>query len=121
MKYVCVISIALFSFGCGYGSKYNPSTGGMGAAAMNITALAPNTSTAGGPGFMLTVNGSSFATNSVVYFNGTAQSTTYVTSSQLMATVPASAIATSGAKPVYVNSAGDIYGVNSNTVNFTVN
>ena len=122
MKLSCVLLIALFTFGCGYGSNYNSKTGEMAAgAAASISALVPGSTTAGAPGFTLTVNGTSFSTNSIVYFDGTAQSTMYVTASQLMATIPASAIATSGAKPVYVNSAGNIYGQNSNMISFTVN
>jgi hypothetical protein len=122
MKLTFVLLVTFFAFGCGYGSKYNSQTGGMGGgAAAAVSALVPASGTAGGPGFTLTVNGSSFPANSIVYFGGTAQTTTFVTASQLMAAVPASAIATAGSKPVYVNSAGNIYGVNSNTVNFTVN
>lgn len=121
MKLACLLFLAFLAAGCGYGSKYNPATGGMATAAMNITTLTPDNATAGGPAFMLTVNGSNFAANSVIFFDGTAETTTFVTGSQLMAAIPAAAIATSGAKSVYVNSAGNIYGVNSNTVNFTVN
>jgi hypothetical protein len=120
MKLCSVLLITILALGCGYGSKYNPQTGGMGAAAV-VSALVPASATAGGPGFTLTVNGTSFASNSVVYFGGTAETTTFVTTSQLMATVPGSAIASSGSKAVYVNSVGNIYGVNSNMVNFTVN
>ena len=122
MKLAFVLLITLFALGCGYGSKYNSQTGGMGAGAVaNISALAPGSATAGGPGFTMTVNGASFASNSIVYFGGTPEATTFVTANQLMAAIPASAITTSGAKQVYVNSAGNIYGVNSNTVNFVVN
>jgi hypothetical protein len=122
MKLTCVLLITLFAFGCGYGSNYNSQTGGMGAkAAANISALIPSSATAGGPGFTLTVNGSNLATNSIVFFGGASMSTTFVTSNQLMAAIPASAIATAGSVQVYVNSNGNIYGVNSNTVNFMVN
>ncbi|MGH9529916.1 MAG: IPT/TIG domain-containing protein [Terriglobales bacterium] len=122
MKLTCVLLFTLFALGCGYGSKYNSQTGGMGGgAAAVISALAPASATAGGPGFTMTVNGTSFATNSIVYFGGTAEATTFVTPSQLMAAIPPSAINTSGTKQVYVNSAGNIYGTNSNTINFTVN
>ena len=122
MRLTCLLVITLSALGCGYGSKYNSQTGGMGSgSAAKISALVPATATAGGAGFTLTVNGSSFASNSVVYFDGAAAATTIVSPSQLMAAIPASAIASSGAKAVYVNSAGNIYGVTSNTVSFTVN
>jgi hypothetical protein len=122
MKLTFVLLITLLALGCGYGSKYNSQIGGMGTgSAATVSALVPSSATAGGPGFTLTINGTSFAANSIVYFGGTPETTTFVTSNQLMATIPASAVSTAGAKPVYVNSAGNIYGVNSNTVNFTVN
>jgi hypothetical protein len=122
MKLICLFAIMLATFGCGYGSNYNSKTGGMNTgAAAKISTLAPSSATAGGAGFTLTVNGTSFASNSIVYFGGAAMSTTVVTTSQLMATIPASSIVTTGTVPVYVNSAGNIYGVTSNTINFTVN
>lgn len=122
MKLTCVLAIAFLTFGCGYGSNYNSQTGGMGAkAAANICALVPSSGTAGGPAFTLTLNGTNFAANSIVYFGGAPMTTMFVTANQLMAAIPASAIATAGSAQVYVNSNGNIYGVNSNTVNFTIN
>jgi IPT/TIG domain len=121
MKLSCVLLIALLSLGCG-GYNAPGGTNGMGVkAAANISALIPSSAAAGGPGFTLTVNGTNFAANSVVFFAATAMATTVVTSNQLMANIPASAIATAGTVQVYVNSAGNIYGVNSNTVDFMVN
>jgi hypothetical protein len=121
MKLSCVLLIALLSLGCG-GYNAPAGTNGMGVkAAANISALIPSSATAGGPGFTLTVNGTNFATNSIVFFGGTSMGTTFVTANQLMAAIPASAIATAGSVQVYVNSNGNIYGVNSNTVNFMVN
>jgi trimeric autotransporter adhesin len=119
MKLALVLLITLLALGCG---NYKAPAGAMGTTALaNISALVPISATHGGSGFTLTVNGTSFAANSIVYFGGTAEATTFVTANQLMATIPASAISSTGSKPVYVNSAGNIYGVNSNTVNFMVN
>ncbi len=119
MKLTLVILITLCAVGCG---NYNAPAGAMGVTALaKVSELVPNSGSAGGPAFTLTINGTSFATNSIVFFDGAAQSTMFVTSSQLMAAIPASAITAAGSKPVYVNSAGNSYGVNSNTVNFTVN
>ncbi len=86
---VLLIILVSFSFGCGYGSNYNSNTGGMTGAMANIAAMVPSSASAGSPGFTMTVNGTNFAVNSVVYFNGTAQSTMYITANQLMATIPA--------------------------------
>lgn len=108
--------LALVTAGCGYGSKYN-STSTMGGSGAAISALSPTSTTAGMSGFMLTVSGSSFATNSVIYFNSTPLATNYMTTNQLAGAVPASMVAAPGTFQVYVNSAGTA----SNMVNFTVN
>lgn len=55
--------------------------------------LVPTATTPGGPAFTLTVNGTGFVSGSVVNWNGAVLSTTFVNSSQLTATVPASNIA----------------------------
>src|SRR5580693_5075440 len=63
------------------------------------TAIAP-----GSAGFTLTVNGTGFVSGSVVNWNGTALSTTLVSSSQLTATVPASDIVTASTASITVSS-----------------
>ena len=115
MKLTCVLLLAIFTLGCGYGSNYNG--GMMGGAAPTITQLVPNSANAGDPGFTLTVNGSGFGTMSVVYWNATAHTAMYVTAKQLTVNISAGEIASPGMVPVYVHSNGQ----NSNTMNFTVN
>src|SRR5204862_8296925 len=56
----------------------------------------------GGPRFTLTVNGTGFVSGSVVNWNGSARATTFVSSSQLTATVLASDIATASTASVTV-------------------
>jgi hypothetical protein len=127
MRGICVVVLTLFSFGCGYGStKTTPASAGIVPA---ISQLAPNSATSGGAAFVLTVNGSNFASNSTINWNSTAQTSTFVTASQLTATIPASAIAAPGAVPVTVTNpgtAGGIYGggtlaETSVSMTFTVN
>jgi Mn2+/Fe2+ NRAMP family transporter len=123
MKISCVLLLALFILGCGgYGNNNSMSSGG-GTAATHIDALVPNTATAGSAAFMLTVNGSGFASSSVVYWNGATRPTMFATPKQLTAQISASDIATAGSAQVYVRTSGGIYGggTNSNTVNFPVN
>ncbi len=122
MKTVCVFLLTIFILGCG-GYSSNSSTGGGGTAASHIDALVPNTATAGSSAFTLTVNGSGFAPSSTVYWNAATRPTTFATAKQLTAQISASDIATAGMVQVYVRTTGGIYGggVNSNTVNFTVN
>ncbi|HZR55388.1 MAG TPA: IPT/TIG domain-containing protein [Terriglobales bacterium] len=123
MKLSLVILLTILAVGCGgYGSNNVSTTG----AASNISALVPNNTGAGAPAFMLTINGSGFSANSVVFFNATAEPTTFVNATQVTAMIPATAVATAGAMPVYVRvtTGGGMYGPtsqNSNTVNFTVN
>ncbi len=74
-------------------------------------ALAP-----GGPAFVLTVNGTGFVAGSVVNWNGTALTTTFVNSDQLKAAVPSANIASPGTAWVTVSSGG----VSSNVVYFSI-
>jgi trimeric autotransporter adhesin len=112
---ISVLALALSTFNCGgYGSNGGGSPSG---TAPHIAGLSPDNTDAGGPDFTLTINGTGFGTNSIVYWNATSHGATYVTGSQLTTTIPASEIATSGTVPVYVRSGS----MNSNTVNFTIN
>ncbi len=58
--------------------------------------LSPNSATAGDSAFTLTVNGSDFVSDSVVRWNGADRVTTYVSSTQLTAAIPATDIAPAG-------------------------
>ena len=122
MKLFCILLITTFVLGCGgYGSNNNPMMSGGGAS--NISQLVPNMSTHGDPAFTLTVNGTGFTSNSVVYWSGATRPTTFVMANQLTAQISAADIANPATVPVYVRTTGGIYGggTNSNTVNFTVN
>jgi hypothetical protein len=55
---------------------------------------------------MLTVNGSSFSSTAQVNFGGTAMTTTYVSGNQVMASIPAAAIATADTIQVTVTNPG---------------
>ena len=72
------------------------------AAAAAITTLAPASGTAGGAGFTLTVNGTGFLSDSVVRWNGSNRTTTYVSAVQLTASITAADIATAGSANVTV-------------------
>jgi uncharacterized repeat protein (TIGR01451 family) len=71
-------------------------TGVVYAPAPAVTSIAPAFVQAGSSSFTLTVNGSGFATNSAVQLNSISLPTTLVSSTQLTATVPASAVASLG-------------------------
>jgi IPT/TIG domain len=108
--------LTLLEIGCGYGSNYNSTPSPM-SAVPNISGLAPNSATAGGAGFVLTVNGSNFGGDAVVYWNSTVRATTYISGSQIMANIASADVATAGVAMVYVHSGGQ----NSNMMNFTIN
>ena len=78
------------------------------------TAVAP-----GGASFTLAVNGTGFVSGSVINWNGTPLSTTFVNSSQLTATVPASSIAKASTASITVSSPGPGGGA-SNLLFFSV-
>jgi hypothetical protein len=67
-----------------------------------LTSLSPSSATAGGAGFTLIVNGSNFVNGSVVRWNGSNRTTTFVSSTELRATISAADIATAGTANVTV-------------------
>ena len=69
-----------------------------------ITSLSPATAVAGGASFTLTVNGTNFVSGfSSVRWNGTVRTTTFVTTTQLRATILAADLTTSGVYNVRVD------------------
>jgi len=121
-----VLLLTVSALGCGgYGT--GSGSGAMAAGTPSIAApLVPNTATAGSAAFTLTVNGSGFVSQSVIYWNSTARTTTFVTNGQLTAAISAADVATAGTVPVFVKNPGGtgIYNNqparNSNMVNFAV-
>jgi len=67
-----------------------------------LTSLSPAGAATGGPAFTLTANGTNFISGSVVRWNGSDRTTTYVSATQLTASIPASDIAAAGAAQVTV-------------------
>jgi hypothetical protein len=69
-----------------------------------ITLLAPSSAFAGDPAFTLTVTGSNFLNTSVVQWNGTARTTTFVSATSLTAAITAADILTVGSAAVNVST-----------------
>ena len=67
-----------------------------------LSSLSPSTATAGSAAFTLTANGTNFINGSVIKWNGTALTTTYVSATQLTASVPAANITTAGVATITV-------------------
>lgn len=84
-----------------------------------LTSVSPTSTAAGGPQFTMTLTGTGFVNNSSVLFNGTPQSTTFVSSTQLTATILASEIVTAGTVNVAVNNPAPGGGTSGN-VTFTI-
>jgi hypothetical protein len=88
------IFLANTGFGAGGGGGGNP--------VPVIVSLTPSNATEGGPAFTLTVDGTDFLASSVVRWDGSDRTTTFVSSVQLTADIPASDIATAGTANVTV-------------------
>lgn len=103
LQLLVLVSLAALTLACGYSSKNTMPTV---AVVPAISQLSPNSMTAGGAAFTMTINGSNFGTKAVVNWNGAAQTanTTYVTGNQLMVSIPASMIANSGTVQVTVTN-----------------
>ena len=107
----------------------NPAPGGgvsnslnltvLSAPVPSITSISPNTVSAGGPGFTLTVNGGNFYGASVVRLSGSNRPTTFVSNTQLTAVLAATDIANAGVLPVTVSNPSPGGGV-SGASNLTV-
>ena len=69
-----------------------------------ITTLSPSSVPAGSPAFTLTVNGTGFATTSVVRWNGAPRSTTFVSATQLRAAIAAADVASVAQSSVTVST-----------------
>jgi len=82
-----------------------------------ITALTPNSAAAGSPAFTLTVTGTNFVSGETVKWNGNPRSTTFVSSTQISAAIPATDVATAGTAQIIVV---DPEGATSNAATFTV-
>ncbi len=67
-----------------------------------LAALSPSSATEGGAGFTLTVTGTNFVASSVVRWNGSNRTTTFVSGTELRAAISASDIATAGSAQITV-------------------
>ncbi len=86
----------------------------------SLTSLVPSSATAGGGGFVLTANGLDFVSGAVVRWNGSDRTTTFISPTQLIATIPATDVAAPGLAYVQVFIPGASGGL-SNALPFTVN
>ncbi|MBK9313378.1 MAG: hypothetical protein IPM55_03885 [Acidobacteria bacterium] len=92
---------------------FNPAPGGGNSNALSFTIIAPNpiptlssmnptAASVGGPAFTLTVTGSNFVGSSKLQWNGSDRPTTFISSTQLTASIAAADIASTGTVQVTV-------------------
>jgi hypothetical protein len=82
--------------------------------------ISPTSAVVGGAGFTLTVNGTSFVNTSTVQWNGANLTTTFVSATNLNATVPASDIASTGTAAVTVANPAPGGGTSSPALTFSI-
>jgi hypothetical protein len=120
MRYWVLLLVTLFCVGCGNAdppSKADPPHLIAGSFIVpSITSLAPANVPVDSAPFTLTVNGSDFGTDTIVFWNGLPLNTRYVSSMQVIAQLQPVNLQFAGLVPVYVRTQG----YNSNTVDFDV-
>lgn len=100
-----ILSVLLaIGLGCGYSKKSTtpPSPGTMPA----ITQLNPTGMAAGSPAFQLEIDGTNFAANASVSFNGTTMTPTSASAGKIEVMIPATSITSAGSVPVTVTNPG---------------
>ena len=93
-----ILAILIASLGCGKGSSNSGTPA--------VSSLSVSTVTVNSPATTETISGANFSSTSVVNFNGTALTTTYVSGSQLTAIIPASSLTTAGSFTITVSDKG---------------
>ena len=118
MRYFSLLLVSLLTIGCGNpGHNHDPGNLRVDVlSAPALTSLTPNSVPVNSVPFTMTVNGSNFGTDAIVFWNGNAQSTVFITSNQLMVKLTDTDLMFTGLVPVYVRTGGQ----NSNTVDFDV-
>jgi hypothetical protein len=120
-----LVGLISLSLACGYSKSVTPPAPGN---VPTIAQLNPPAATANNS-VQLEVDGTKFAANAVINFNGAKMATTFVDATKLQATIPAAAVMNAGVVPVTVTNpavAGGQYGGGTSAetsapMNFTVN
>lgn len=127
VKTILLTVLLAAGLACGYSSKATtpPAAG----TTPTIAELMPDNANSGSSGVVLTINGTNFNSNATINWKGAALTTTFVSASQLMTTLPDADLTSSGTAAVTVTnpgSPGGIYGGGtqaeiSNSMTFTIN
>jgi len=114
----CLTVCLLLLSGCASGTAAS-SGGNTLQPAPVLTSISPTTAIAGAASFPLAVAGQNFVTTSIVEWNGAPLATTYVSATQLTATVPAAALALAGSAQIVVVDPAPLSLI-SNSLSFTL-
>ncbi len=129
---VAILTSDLITAGTSSITVFNPAPGGGTSNAqvftVNVannpvpttTSISPSSKIVGDATFTLTVNGTNFIAGSVVNFNGSARTTTFVSATQLTASIPASDLLVTGTSSITVFNPTPGGGT-SNSQTFSVN
>src|SRR5215813_4102863 len=101
---ILTLLTATFLVGCGGNDSGNGGGGNNNNPAPTVSSIAPSTGLVGDTDFTLTVSGSNFISGSVVLWNGGNRTTSFVSASQLTATISASDLAFAGTAQVSVST-----------------
>jgi hypothetical protein len=101
---VASLSLLLAACGGGHSSPGNPPPSNTGNPAPAIASLSPSSADAGGPSFVLNVDGSGFVAGASVSFGGADLPTTVVSATRVTATVPSAKLAFAGSAPITVTN-----------------
>ncbi len=117
---VLVLTFSVLWLGCAGDSSSSSSTS---TPTPTLISISPTTASPGGSSFTMTATGTNFIPpsggqcGSEICFNGSLQSTTFVDSTQITATIPAALIAQGGLVPVFIVSNCEVA---SNTLTFNI-
>jgi hypothetical protein len=112
-----ILLVALVMSGCGAErqmSQPGPPSGS--TSVPSISAISPNSAPAGSTGFTMTINGSHFGSDSIVYWNMSNRKTQFVSTNQVICLIDDKDLEDPGTFGIYVRTGGQ----NSNTVPFVV-
>ena len=117
---LCAVLAIAGCGGGGGGSTTTPPPTGASNPVPTVTSVTPSSGTAGDAATPITVAGSNFVSSSAVQWNGTALTTTFVSSTSLQATIPVSDLANGVAAKLTVENPAPGGGT-SGALTFTVN
>jgi hypothetical protein len=100
----CLAAIVVISGFIASCSGLKPPTSGGSNPVPAVASLSPNSASVGSASFTLTVSGTNFVSLSTVHWNGSARSTTLVSSTQLQAQITSADIAAGGTASVTVST-----------------